>query len=1710
VTITAQNTHFVNGSTQASFGPGVAVGSGVAGAFGPVTVTSSTTAMAQLTVSASAPLATRTVGVKTGSEQASLFNGFTVSGSPTILYVSPNYANPGTMVAVSISGLATHFQQGVSVANFGAGISVGGGAMGAAGPITVTGPTAATANLTISAGATLGLRAPVTVTTGTESASWSSPGFFVLGPVTGPFPTVTITSPTEGSQVTTMTTVTGTVSSPNLAYWTLSYEASGSTTFTQFATGTAAAVTGTFDPTPLVNGMAQIQLTGVDQSGQTSSTIVDVVLAGNVKVGNFTLSYRDLSIPVAGIPIQVVRTYDSRIKSSQDFGFGWSLSYNTVTVQINGILGQNWSGTATGGFFPNYCVVPAQNYVVSVRLQDGTVYQFAPQASPSTQCQELVPPEFVDISFKSIGSTPANASLSSPTATGLFVSGGFPGPLQLLDSGTFEPVDPDQYILTLPNGQQLQLSRSVGLQSVTDTNNNTLTFTANGISSSPSGKSVTFARDAQNRITTITDPNGNVLRYAYDASGDLTSVTDPSGNISTFVYDGNHDLLSAVNPLGVQGLRNTYDNNGRLISTTEPNGQTITYAANVSASNELITDLLGNSTLYGYNSNGNLTNVTDPLGNVYTATYDANGNKLSETTPLGQTLSYSYDASNNLLTESGPLGVNFSYTYNSFGQILTVTDPLGKTTAITYDGNGNLLTTTDPLGAVTTTTYNSQGQALTKTDPLGNVTAYQYDTFGNMTQQTDALGNVTTYTYDANGNKLTQSVTRTTSGGTQQTLLTQYQYDASNRLIKTIRPDGTTTQTAYNAIGKPGTVTDGLGHVTQFAYDASGNVTLITFPDGTTQSSTYDAENHKIGSVDQAGRQTTYTYDPFGHLTSTTYPDGSKEQTAYDALGNAVQSIDALGNITTLAYDAAGRISSLTNALSQVTSFAYDSYGNQISRTDANDHTTQYAYDAVGRRITTIYPDGTTATSVYNAGGQVQSATDQNGKITQYAYDPLGRLIKVTDALGEVTTYAYDQVGDEVSQTDANLHTTSYAYDQLGRRISRTLPAAQSESYSYDADSDLVSKTDFNGRTTTYGYDSLNRLMKKTADPYFATNNIGAAQVSFTYTATGKRASMADASGVTSYSYDVRDRVTQKATPFGSLTYAYDGASNESSVQASQSAQAITYSYDSLNRVSTVTDTAGASSYSYDAAGNLIGVNYPNAVQSSYSYDTLNRLTQAESKSGAVSVSNYAYTLDAAGHRLSVTELNGRNVKYAYDSLYRLTSETIAGAASQNGAISYAYDGVGNRLQTTSTVAAVPSGLLNYNADDRLSTDTYDANGATTNSGGVANVYDFENHLVQHGGVTIVYDGDGNRVAKTVSGITTNYLVDTNSLTGYAQVLEELQAGSVVRSYTYGLDLIAEHQSIGGTPTTSFYGYDGHGSVRFLTSSAGAVTDTYDYDAFGNLLDSTGSTPNNFRFAGEQFDPDLNLYYNRARYLNTRTGRFWTMDSVEGSNATPISLHKYLYASANPVSNVDPSGNAFLSNWFYGNLVHTIIGNDYVAATGGCSDAQIIALWAGICGPRIVGLAGADGGVRPDLANPMPGKGDIFEIKPVNSAANAIPQLIFYLGLLSLDLRPNAPIWHVGSAAEFTPPSTIPLNAVTTAFVTPPFFGIIVYYVAGLDDVAAAAAAAALGAEAALGTAAAAAEGLAALARPAIGALVRLAFAAEDLEVGLDVGLAVF
>ena len=120
----------------------------------------------------------------------------------------------------------------------------------------------------------------------------------------------------------------------------------------------------------------------------------------------------------------------------------------------------------------------------------------------------------------------------------------------------------------------------------------------------------------------------------------------------------------------------------------------------------------------------------------------------------------------------------------------------------------------------------------------------------------------------------------------------------------------------------------------------------------------------------------------------------------------------------------------------------------------------------------------------------------------------------------------------------------------------------------------------------------------------------------------------------------------------------------------------------------------------------------------------------------------------------------------------------------------------------------------------------------------------------------MVYDGDGNRVQQTVNGQTTSYLVDDRNPTGYAQVVEEIVNGVVNHTYTYGHDLISQDQVDPATNSghATFYAYDGHGNVRFLTNESGQVTDNYVYDAFGTLITATGTTNNRYLYTGEQFD----------------------------------------------------------------------------------------------------------------------------------------------------------------------------------------------------------------------------------------------------------------
>jgi RHS repeat-associated protein len=216
-----------------------------------------------------------------------------------------------------------------------------------------------------------------------------------------------------------------------------------------------------------------------------------------------------------------------------------------------------------------------------------------------------------------------------------------------------------------------------------------------------------------------------------------------------------------------------------------------------------------------------------------------------------------------------------------------------------------------------------------------------------------------------------------------------------------------------------------------------------------------------------------------------------------------------------------------------------------------------------------------------------------------------------------------------------------------------------------------------------------------------------------------------------------------------------------------------------------------------------------------------------------------------------------------------------------------------------------------------LTVDTYDGNGNVTATGGKTFSYDSQNELISANGgaVTVMYDGFGNRVSKTASGVTTKYLVEDDvNPTRYPQVFDELSGSTVTRTYTYGLQRISENQPIDNVWTPSFYGYDGFGTVRQLTNTAGAVTDTFEYDAFGNAITHAGTTPNNYLYRGEQYDSDLGLYYLRARYYNPQTGRFMSRDPNAGRIAVPATLHKYLFAGGDPVNGMDPSGRSLIES----------------------------------------------------------------------------------------------------------------------------------------------------------------------------------------------------
>jgi RHS repeat-associated protein len=1083
------------------------------------------------------------------------------------------------------------------------------------------------------------------------------------------------------------------------------------------------------------------------------------------------------------------------------------------------------------------------------------------------------------------------------------------------------------YILTTKEGIVYEIDAQTGdLNTVTNPNGNTLTFTDAGITSDV-GQSVTFGRDAQGRIVSVTDPMGKKVLYGYDAKGDLVSVTDREGNVTQFKYAlaaRPHFMTEIIDPLGRAIAKNEYDDKGRLKKVVNAANGFSEIGYDPENQLETIKDALGNPTTYVYDGRGNVLQQVDALGHKTLLEYDEDNNLTKITDPNGLIKIFTYDFQGNMLskTEPRPGGgtQTSSYTYNQYGQIKKLTLPTGAGLDFDYDSRGNQTSLKTLSGEVITSSdYDLRGNVLRETDAFGSTT-YKRDNRGNVVQSNDAQGNVTTMTYDANNRMVTMIDKEGTSNFT---------YDKDSRETKANYGNGIFVDYGYTGAGGDWTSLDAptIGHIER-KFSDDGKLAGWVTADGGQIKFIYDAAGRLSKEIDPAGRTTEYQYDAAGRLISTkNVTTGATATKEYDAGGRVTKEIDALGRSTSYVYDANGMLASMINAKNQTWRYSYTDTSVTIT-------------DPIGRKTTsinskyylpteTVLSGGKRAKSEYLFNNNLQEAKDYptrlidaGGNDRKFTYDNFGRLKTATDVGDAIYSYLYSDNGLSkiISPTGETL---SYDYDALGNLQKTTYPDGKSQSLSYGTDNRLSTVTLPSGKKINFTYDNAGRLTAKSASP----------TVNYTYSANGDIATLQDETGTTSYNYGTDGQLTGINYPNGSsITYTYDlrGLINTVTTKATPTATpAMTsYAYDELDNLKSVTDPRGGiTTMTYDAVSRLTERLLPNGVKTTYAYDDDDQIASIIHKNASnVVLASVAYTRDRAGIPVKITREDGTYVTLEYDSALRLTAETYYnGAGALVQAISYSYDASGKRTaksdrngsstyayngayQLTSIQNPSGSESYSYDVDGRLS--GYVRDGKTLSFS--HDSYDRLTRVSDASSATdYTYDGENHRV-RAVKGASTREFTIAPMMAGDLESPHLIKdaAGNVLANYVFVGSEPLMRLDASGNPI--YYLTDAMGSAIGLTNVSGTGVGKFNYDGFGNLLSSSGSLADiaggDFRFQGQWLESDSGLYNFRARDYDPKTGYFLSRDAVEPDEETPESLNPYQFAYGNPFVFSDPSG----------------------------------------------------------------------------------------------------------------------------------------------------------------------------------------------------------
>jgi RHS repeat-associated protein len=695
---------------------------------------------------------------------------------------------------------------------------------------------------------------------------------------------------------------------------------------------------------------------------------------------------------------------------------------------------------------------------------------------------------------------------------------------------------------------------------------------------------LTFAYDSANRLVSVTDVDANVTTLERAPNGAAEAIVGPYGQRTEIALDFAGYLASATNPAG-EATSMTYTGLGLLATFRNPRGSTSTMQFD--ADGKLLRD----------------TNVLGGFTNVTGNTNSANGSKWtthSVTTAMGtsKTVAHQVDSQNDVRWVSRSFGTDTA-TIREWRQSNGGTrrdSPDGSrvdTTVLADPVWGSLVripdasTVTTPANLGPTTTTSVVANLSNGLDPLSltdrttdvrvNNKLYRarFDRTQGLWTFTSPVGRVSTLAVDAAGRPVTSQV------GSLEPV--HYAYDTRGRLQSILQGTGIAEREVdfdYDSSGRLAIVTDPLSRQVTFDYDDANRVTSQDLPGGRTVLFGWDA-NGNLTSLTPPGRpahlfnytavdlvssygpptvagggSTGYSWNLDKKPTTITRPDGATISFGYDP-GQRPTSITSLRGTQTITWEPnKARVQRLTTPEGVLLDYLYD--GPLVTRTT-------WSGTSVAGQVNRTYDDDLRLKTVaVNGANAITYTYDNDSLITQagsliLTRSPSTGLLTGT-TLGSVTTsYTYSSFGELASMTAKFSTTTLYAEthsrDKLGR-ITTKVETIQGTTTTYD-----------------YGYDTAGRLetVKKN----------GVLSATYSYDLNGNRLSKVTPATTETGTYDDQDR-----------TLSYGGAN---------------YTYAANGELLTKVDATGSTTYQFDVSGNLLRVTLPNGTQVTYKVDGRNR-----------------------------------------------------------------------------------------------------------------------------------------------------------------------------------------------------------------------------------------------------------------------------------------------------------------------------------------------------------------------------------------------------------------------------------------------------------------------------------------------------------------------